>query len=66
MLLCNNERKFEYFTNKKIRNMALFGIDATDGESDRSYSIMIATIDSVNNKIKLTSIMRDSYVYIES
>lgn len=55
----------DYDNAKKIRNIALFGVDATDGEAGRSDSIMIATIDPVHNKIKLTSIMRDSYVYIE-
>lgn len=55
----------DYDNAKKIRNIALFGVDATDGETGRSDSIMIATIDPVHNKIKLTSIMRDSYVYIE-
>lgn len=54
-----------YENAKKIKNIALFGIDATDAETGRSDSIMIATVDSVHNKLKLTSIMRDSYVYIE-
>lgn len=55
----------EYDNVNKIKNIALFGIDSTDGETGRSDSIMIATVDSVHNKIKLTSIMRDSYVYID-
>lgn len=54
-----------YDNAKKIKNIALFGIDAIEGEAGRSDSIMIATADSVHNKLKLTSIMRDSYVYIE-
>ena len=48
-----------------ITNIALFGIDATDGNSGRSDAIMIATVDKVHNKLKLTSIMRDSYVDIQ-
>lgn len=48
----------------KIINIALFGIDAEDGEAGRSDSIMIATIDTIHKKLKLTSIMRDSYVNI--
>ena len=48
-----------------ITNIALFGIDAEDGEAGRSDSIMIATIDTHNKKLKLTSIMRDSYVNID-
>lgn len=55
----------DYDTANKITNIALFGVDATDGETGRSDSIMVATLDPVHNKLKLTSIMRDSYVYIE-
>ncbi|MGL5354622.1 MAG: LCP family protein [Clostridium sp.] len=47
-----------------IKNIALFGIDSVDGMTGRSDSIMILTLDSVHNKIKLTSVMRDSYVNI--
>lgn len=50
---------------KDIKNIALFGIDSEDGITGRSDSIMIATIDSTHKKLKLTSIMRDSYVNIE-
>ncbi|MBD7916144.1 LCP family protein [Clostridium sp. Sa3CUN1] len=55
----------EYDNAKDIKNIALFGVDATDGQTGRSDSIMIATLDPVHNKLKLTSIMRDSYVYID-
>ncbi|WP_195469551.1 LCP family protein [Clostridium sp. D43t1_170807_H7] len=48
-----------------ITNIALFGIDTSDGGVGRSDSIMIATIDTHNKKLKLTSIMRDSYVNID-
>lgn len=48
-----------------IINIALFGIDAVDGGVGRSDSIMIATIDTVHKKLKLTSVMRDSYVSID-
>lgn len=48
-----------------IINIALFGVDAADDGIGRSDSIMIATIDTHNKKLKLTSIMRDSYVDIE-
>ncbi|GAB6168221.1 LCP family protein [Clostridium carnis] len=50
--------------HKEVKNIALFGIDAEDGEVGRSDAIMVLTLDSVHNKMKLTSIMRDSYVYI--
>ncbi len=47
-----------------IKNIALLGIDAIDGQVGRSDCIMIATIDTIHKKVKLTSIMRDSYVDI--
>jgi polyisoprenyl-teichoic acid--peptidoglycan teichoic acid transferase len=50
--------------SKKITNIALFGIDSPKGQRGRSDSIMILTIDEGNKKIKLSSIMRDSYVNI--
>lgn len=49
---------------KEIRNIALFGIDEPDGTRGRSDSIIIMTLDTINNKIKLSSIIRDSYVTI--
>ncbi len=49
-----------------IVNIALFGVDTrTQGEKTRSDSIMILTVDKAHNKIKLTSLMRDTYVAIE-
>ena len=50
--------------NGEIVNIALYGIDAAEGETGRSDSIMILTLDNVHNRIKLTSVMRDSYVDI--
>ena len=50
--------------DKNIKNIALFGIDSADGEAGRSDSIMIVTIDKTHNKLKVTSIVRDSYVEI--
>lgn len=57
------EKLSEYSGN--IINIALFGIDTGDGVVGRSDSIMIATIDTTHKKLKLTSIMRDSYVEID-
>lgn len=55
-----------YNNYKKIKNIALFGVDSTDGgSSGRSDAIMVATLDPVHDKLKVTSIMRDSYVTIE-
>lgn len=56
-------QQYENYTN--IVNIALFGIDSTDSTSGRSDSIMVATLDPIHNKLKLTSFMRDSYVSIE-
>ena len=53
-----------YVSNDKIVNIALFGVDGMNGEGGRSDSILILTIDKVSNKLKVSSIMRDAYVYI--
>ena len=53
-----------YVSNDKIANIALFGVDGMNGEGGRSDSILILTIDKVNNKLKVSSIMRDAYVNI--
>ena len=51
--------------NKDIVNIALFGLDKRDkNEAGRSDSIMIATVDKKHKKIKLSSIMRDTYVNV--
>lgn len=49
----------------KVQNIALFGVDATDGGSGRSDSTMVLTIDREHKKLKITSLMRDSYVNID-
>lgn len=54
----------EYDNNKEVKNIALFGVDTVEGETGRSDSIMVLTVDKVHNKVKLSSIMRDSYVNI--
>lgn len=53
--------------DEDVINIALFGIDTRVEESDvgtRSDSIMVLTIDQINKEIKLSSIMRDTYVTI--
>lgn len=54
-------------TDKKddIINIALFGLDAPNGEVGRSDADLILTIDKKHHKLKLTSIMRDSYVDVK-
>lgn len=49
---------------KIIRNFVFYGIDTTDDTRGRSDAIMVFTIDTLNKKLKLSSIPRDSYVNI--
>ncbi len=50
---------------KGVINIALFGGDGrTDDEVSRSDAIMILSIDKTHKKIKLASIMRDTYVEV--
>lgn len=64
-LSVNKEISKNLDTKKEIKNIALFGIDAPEGKNGRSDSIMILTIDKKNNELKLSSIMRDSYLDIK-
>lgn len=51
---------------EEVQNIALFGLDTrTDSESGRSDAIIILSIDRKHDKIKLTSIARDSLVKID-
>lgn len=49
----------------EVRNIALFGIDQESGSVGRSDALLILSIDKTNNKIKLTSLDRDSLVAID-
>lgn len=54
---------------KNITNIVLFGVDSRNASSNqhsRSDSIIILSIDEIHSKIKLTSIMRDTYVTVEN
>ena len=50
--------------DNKIINIALFGIDTRSSTSflGNTDNIMILTLDTKNNQIKITSILRDSFV----
>lgn len=48
-----------------VRNIALFGVDQEDGSVGRSDAMIILSIDGNNQKIKLTTLSRDSLVPIE-
>ena len=51
---------------KEVINIALFGVDSRSGGfSGNTDSIMIISIDEVHDKVKITSIMRDSLVYLD-
>ncbi len=51
---------------KEVTNIALFGVDSRSGSySGNTDSIMIVSIDEVHNKVKVTSIMRDTLVYLD-
>lgn len=63
--ITSHEELKKYEGYDQIKNIALFGIDSENGLEGRSDAIMIATIDPVHDKIKLTSLMRDTYVYID-
>ncbi len=49
----------------KIVNIAVFGVDGRDDvDGERTDTIMIATADYEHDKIKVSSLMRDTHVYI--
>ena len=47
-----------------VLNILLFGADKNDGTSQRSDTMIMMSIDNRHKKIKLTSFMRDLWVYI--
>ena len=50
----------------KIVNVAVFGVDGRDDvDGDRTDTIMVATADYEHSKVKVASLMRDTYVYID-
>ena len=52
-------------SDPQIKNIALFGVDSRDNNfQGLSDVIIILTIDEVHNKVKMTSVLRDSRVYI--
>ncbi len=47
-----------------VLNVMLFGADKNDGTSQRSDTMIMLSIDNRHKKLKLTSFMRDLWVYI--
>lgn len=60
------EKTVEYKTVEGITNILFIGDDGVDldSEEQRSDSILIATLDNNNKKVKITSLYRDALVYI--
>ncbi len=54
----------DLYKSSSVRNILLIGNDARDGDSGRSDSMILLSINSNTNKMNLVSIMRDSYVDI--
>lgn len=51
-------------SDRKVSNILFIGCDDDSGGTARSDSMMLVSIDRANKKIKLTSFMRDMWVYI--
>lgn len=57
--------KYSYAHKDGIKNILILGSDARPGEEiSRTDSMMILTLDSIHDDIKITSLARDSYVNI--
>lgn len=62
----DSSQEVDYQVQKGITNILLIGTDGrTLDEQSRSDSIIIATIDNNTKKVKLTSVVRDTYVEIK-
>ena len=47
-----------------VHNILICGVDGDSSDYGRSDSMMLLSIDKANDKLKLTSFQRDTYVYI--
>lgn len=59
----------ELESSSSVKNILLLGVDARSGdddESSRSDTMMLISLDSKHHCIKITSFLRDSWVYIPS
>ncbi len=56
----------EVTKNPLVSNILLLGVDGEEGQSSRSDSMILVSIDFVHMKIKLTSFLRDCWVEIPS
>lgn len=60
----NENTKPDKTEKGEIKNILLLGIDTAEGNIGRSDAIIIATMDTIHDKLKLTSLIRDTYVNI--
>ena len=57
----------ELMQSASVKNILFIGSDARgDVQGQRSDTMLICSIDTAHHKVKLTSILRDSYVFIPS
>lgn len=57
----------ELLSSPKVKNVLLIGVDARageEGETSRSDTMLLISVDSANHCIKMTSFLRDTWVYI--
>lgn len=54
----------ELKSDKKVVNILLLGVDTDENGTSRSDSMILVSLDKVHGKIKMTSFLRDSWVYI--
>jgi polyisoprenyl-teichoic acid--peptidoglycan teichoic acid transferase len=61
----DKEEQAQFEEEKGMTNILLIGVDGRENDQDaRTDSMILATIDANNKRIKLTSFMRDMYVPI--
>ena len=56
--------EIDSYKEKEIYNILLIGTDGIEDKSSRADTMIILTIDNNNKRLKLTSIARDTLVYI--
>lgn len=52
------------YSNSKVLNILLLGVDEDTSDYGRSDSMMLLSIDKKHKKLKLTSFQRDTFVYV--
>lgn len=53
-------------SNSLVTNILLLGVDGNADSASRSDTMILVSVDCLHGKIKLTSFLRDSWVYIPS